>query len=105
MIYMFKLLKHHFLQIMGCDTCNWINYGPKLTYCWSCSHKGYSSKEDEFLFRNRIEGVNIEDLEYGIELESEFESGEDSWTDSENESFSSFESDDESEVSSENIEI
>ena len=65
------------------------------------------SKEGEFLARNRIEDVNIEDLEYETESESESESDteEDSSTDSENESFNSFESDDESEVSSDDIEI
>ena len=64
-------------------------------------------KEGEFLARNRIEDVNIEDLEYETESESESESEseEDSSTDSENESFSSFESDDESEVSFDDIEI
>ena len=50
--------------------------------------------------RNRIKDVNIEDLEYGTESESESESEEVSSTDSKNESFSSFESDGESEVSS-----
>ena len=61
----------------------------------------------EFLARNRIEDVNIEDLEYETESESESESEseEDSSSDSENESFSSFESDDEFEVSSDDIEI
>ena len=63
------------------------------------------SKEGEFLARNRIEDVNIEDLEYETESESESESEEDSSTDSENKSFSSFESNDESEVSSDDIEI
>ena len=53
--------------------------------------------------RNRIEDVNIENLEY--ETESENENEEVSSTDSENESFSSFESDDESEVSSDDIEM
>ena len=53
--------------------------------------------------RNRIQDVNIENLEY--ETESENENEEVSSTDSENESFSSFESDDESEVSSDDIEI
>ena len=59
------------------------------------------SKEGEFLARNRIEDVNIEDLEYETESESESKSDteENSSTDSENESFNSFESDDESEVS------
>ena len=75
----------------------------KITYCWRCRIQ--VSKEGEFLARNRIEDVNIEDLEYGTESESESESEEVSSTDSENESFSSFESDDESEVSSDDIEI
>ena len=63
------------------------------------------SKEGEFLARNRIEDVNIEDLEYETESESESETEEDSSTDSENESFNSLESDDESEVSSDDLEI
>ena len=55
--------------------------------------------------QNRIEDVNIEDLEYETESESESESEKDSSTDSEHESFSSFEWDDESEVSSDDLEI
>ena len=80
---------------------------PKITYCWSGGVRIKVSKEGEFLARNRIEDVNIEDLEYETESESESESEteEDSCPDSENESFNSFESDDESEVSSDNIEI
>ena len=77
-----------------------LTFSTVLTYLYA-----NSSSNMWVLARNRIEGVNIEDLEYGTELESEFESGEDSWTDSENESFSPLKSDDESEVSSEDIEI
>ena len=65
------------------------------------------NKEGEFLSRNRIEDVNIENLEYeiGSESESESETEEDSSTDSENESFNSLDSNDESKVSSDEIEI
>ena len=62
-------------------------------------------KEGEFLARNRIEDVNIEDLEYETESESESESEEDSSTGSKNEPFKSFEFDDKSEVSSDDIEM
>ena len=74
---------------------------------WNFGVRIKVSKEGEFLARNRIEDVNIEDLEYETESESESESEieEDSSTDSENGSFNSFESDDESEVSSDDIEI
>ena len=72
---------------------------------WNFGVRIKVSKEGEFLARNRIEDVNIEDLEYKTESESESEIEEDSSTDSENGSFNSFESDDESEVSSDDIEI
>ena len=75
---------------------------PKITYI-AGGVRIKLSKEGEFLARNRIEDVNIEDLEYEIESESESESEEDSTTDSENESSSSFEWDDESEVSFDNV--
>ena len=79
---------------------------PKITYI-AGDVRIKVSKEGEFLARNRIEDVNIEDLEYETGSESEFESEteEDSSTHSENESFNSFESDDESKVSSDDIEI
>ena len=68
---------------------------PKITYIAECVRIKVS-KEGEFLARNRIEDVNIEDLEYETESESESESEteEDSSNDSENESFNCLESDD-----------